>query len=323
VATSAGMVAAPAAWAHDGGHHAGHLGLTLDPHLLLSLVLIGGLYARGVSVLWRRAGIGRGVSHWQAAAFAGGWLALVVALVSPLDGLAEELASAHMVQHLLLMLVAAPLLVLGAPAFAMLWALPARWRAVVATRWRRAHGVRGTWEAVSQPLVAWVFYFVVLWGWHLPALYEAALRNPLLHDVQHVLFVVAAGMLWWMVMSPVGRPRLSGGAGVISLFTTSMHAMALGVFMTLSPRGWYAEYSATTQAWGLSLLEDQQIAGAIMWMPAAIVYVVLAASIFAYWLRQTESATERLERVAAAGRDERERALERHLAWAEIQEEAS
>lgn len=288
------MLAAPA-WAHDA---AGHAGWTLDAHLLIGLGLIGGVYASGVAVLWRRAGIGRGVAQWQAGAFASGWLVLVVALVSPLADLAEQLGSAHMVQHLLLMLVAAPLLVFGAPGFAALWALPPRWRQRFARWWRRDSGARGSFLALSQPLMAWLIYLVVLWAWHLPTLYEAALHNPLLHDLQHILFVAGAGLLWWVVLNPMGQIRLARGAGVIYLFATSMHAMALGVFMTLAPTAWYPTYETTAPAWGLAALEDQQIAGAIMWMPAALVYVSLAALIFVYWMKETETATARLESLA-------------------------
>lgn len=299
------------AWAHDDVAAAGW---NTEPHILLGLFLSAVIYARGVGVLWAKAGVGRGVARWQAAAFAAGWLVLVVALVSPLDALSEVLSSAHMVQHLALMLGAAPLLMLGAPAFAALWALPGPWRRRVARRWRRATRLRETWLVLSQPLVVWALYFLVLWVWHLPALYEAALRHPLLHDLQHLLFLGGAALLWWVVFSPMGRLRLGRGAGVLYLFTTSLHAMALGVFMTLAPRPWYGFYADTTPALGLSPLEDQQIAGAIMWMPAGLVYVALAALIFTYWLRETETATARIERLAA-GYDAGE--FDRTLAQAE------
>jgi putative membrane protein len=267
------------------------------PHLVAALLLMAVVYARGVQQSWRRGGRGAGLARWQVGCFVAGWLTLVAALVTPIDALAEELASVHMIQHLALMLVAAPLLVLGAPALAALWALPRRWRSAVARHWRSKPTVRDTWAALSQPMLAWLLYFVVLWGWHLPSLYEAALANRLVHDVQHLLFFGSAALVWWIVLNPLGGLRLEGGAGVLYLFTTSLHAMALGVFMALSPRAWYGSYEASAPAWGFDAVQDQQIAGVIMWMPAAMAYVVLAALIFWLWLRQTEAATSRIERA--------------------------
>lgn len=289
------IASSDAALAHD--EH-GSIAWTTRPRLLIALFLLAAIYGRGLFVLWRRAGIGAGVSRVRAASYATGWTVLVIALASPLDGLAELLASAHMVQHLLLMLVAAPLMIVGMPGLVGLWALPARWRRRVAHRWRNSDAIRSSWEIISQPMLAWVIYFAILWAWHLPSLYEAALSDPLIHDLQHILFFGAAGLLWWVMLNPASQ-KSALSTGVLSLFTTALHAMALGVFMTLSPRAWYPAYEATTQSWGLTLLEDQQIAGALMWMPACIVYVILAASIFAFWLRETERDTTRIERVAA------------------------
>jgi putative membrane protein len=276
------------------------------PHLLAALLIMASVYGRGVQQSWRRAGMGAGLARWQVGCFATGWLTLVAALVSPVDGLAEELASVHMIQHLALMLVAAPLLVLGAPALAALWALPRRWRSVVARKWRSQPTVRETWAALSQPMLAWLLYFVVLWGWHLPSFYEAALANRLLHDLQHLLFFGSASLVWWIVLNPLGGLRLEGGAGVLYLFTTSLHAMALGVFMALSPRAWYGSYEASAPAWGFDAVQDQQIAGVIMWMPAAMAYVVLAALIFWLWLRQSEAATSRIEQANDPSRERRQ-----------------
>src|SRR5690606_480700 len=105
-----------------------------------------------------------------------------------------------MVQHLLIMLVAAPLLVLGAPAFVALWALPGPWRRRAARRWRQAPSLQGTWQALSQPLLVWALYALVLWAWHLPSLYGAALAHPLVHDLQHLLFLGGAALLWWVAL---------------------------------------------------------------------------------------------------------------------------
>lgn len=286
------------AMAHGDGHASWNV-WTWAPAVTTGLLLAALLYGRGLWRLWRRAGVGRGVPVWKAAAFGAGLFALVVALLSPVAFLSEALLSVHMVQHLILLLVAAPLLVAGTPLFVMLWALPARWRQAVARRWRGARAWQATWEALSQPLLVWALYALTLWVWHLPGLYEAALRSAFIHDLQHLGFLVTAGLLWWILLNPMGRLRLNRGAGVMYLFTTSLHATALGVFITLSPKVWYPYYGATTAPWNLTALEDQQIAGAIMWMPACIVYIVMAALLFAMWLREAEAADRRLERFAA------------------------
>jgi putative membrane protein len=256
-----------------------------DPVIVLNLVLLSWLYARGVARM-RRAGAAHGVSGRQVAAFTGAVVALFVALVSPLDPLSDELSWVHMVQHMVLMMIAAPLFVLGSPGVVLLSGSPRPWRQSLARWRRRIDGWHSPWYLLWQPLLMWSLYAVTLWIWHLPDLYQAALRHPLVHDIQHLTFFVAACLFWRVLLDPLGRLRLSRGIGVLYLFTTSLHASALGVFMTLSPRPWYADYEATTPLWGLTTLEDQQLAGTIMWMPACMMYAVAAAALFAVWLRE-------------------------------------
>lgn len=295
---AAGLACARGAAAHDGGHAAWNV-WTWAPTVTTGIALAAIAYGRGLWVLWRRAGVGQGVSVGQATAYAAGLATLVVALVSPVGYLSGALLSAHMVQHLLLLVVAAPLLVAGAPLFVGLWALPRRGRQVVARWWQGARGWHAAWEAAAQPLFVWLLYAVTLWVWHLPRLYEAALADPLVHDLQHLGFLVSAGLLWWVVLSPMGRLRLNRGAAMLYLFTTMLHGSALGVLITLSPRMWYPYYAGTAAAWGLTGLEDQQVAGVLMWMPACLVYIGLAAFIFTIWLRESEAEGRRLERYAA------------------------
>lgn len=281
--------------------HAAHGSMTAwnsTPRLLISLALTIGVYLVGLIRLWRQAGIGKGVARMQAASYIGGWLVLVIALVSPLDAVSSELFAVHMIQHLLLILVAAPLIVLGAPLFVALWALPDGVRRAVGARLGRDSLWRASWDVVSQPLLVWSAFFATLWLWHIPGLYEAALRSQLVHDIQHLGFMTAACMTWWILLNPMGRLKLSRGSGILYLFTTSLHAAALGVLLTFSPVAWYEYYSTTTAGWGLTWLEDQQLAGIIMWMPACFVYIVIAGAIFTLWLRESEKADRRLERFA-------------------------
>jgi putative membrane protein len=267
----------------------------LDPLLLAMLFTAGGLYALGARQMWRRAGPGRGVSRRQWVAFWLGIMSLGLALVSPVDTLSAHLSSAHMVQHKILMMVAAPLLVIGAPAAAWLWSLPPRWRPTLGGA---LHGVEA-WPArqylLWQPLVLWLLFALTLWIWHLPSLYEAALRNRWIHDLQHLMFLLAACLFWRVLLDPLSRLRLSRGLGVLYLFTTSLHAMFLGVFMTVSPSLWYRPYATTVPAWGITAMEDQQLAGIIMWMPACVIYAIAAAVVFALWLRELEPRAQRQE----------------------------
>ena len=259
-----------------------------DPLLVSGLLLIVARYGLGVRALWQRAGVGRGVSRGQVLAFAGGMMALVVALVSPLAALSESLSLGHMFQHLLLMLVAAPLLVVGAPPVALAWALPREWRPALARAWRRAGGLRSVWHAISRPVPAWLLHAAALWLWHIPSFYDAALWSEPLHYLEHLAFFGTA-LLFWHVIVRCGQPGALGhGAGVLYLFTMSLASAALGALMTLAAEPWYASYAATTQAWGLTPLEDQQLAGAVMWVPANFVYLAGALALLWAWFQMME-----------------------------------
>jgi putative membrane protein len=239
-----------------------------------------------VERMWRRSGVGSGIRRWEAAAFAGGWTALFLALVSPLHPLGSALFSAHMVQHELLVAVAAPLLVLGRPMIPMLWAVPIGWRRA-AGGWAKHGAARGAWRALTAPLVAWALHAAALWTWHLPGPYQATLRSGALHTLQHASFLGTALLFWYAVAH--GRERRMGyGAAVFYLFATAMHGGALGALLTFASRPWYPEYAPTAAAWGLTPLEDQQLAGLIMWIPAGVSYLVAALVLMVAWMRESE-----------------------------------
>ncbi len=265
-----------------------------DPVIFLNLVLFVWLYGRG----WRKLQQRRSESHttdsetlkqrltvpWRAAVFGLSVVMLIITLISPLDLLGEQLGWAHMVQHMLLMTVAAPLLMIAAPGLICLCGLSPGARLMV-SRWRRVvgnHRRRWFWN----PLVIWSMYAVATWVWHVPALYQAALRDSWVHDLQHLSFFIAACLFWRVLLDPVGRQNLRGGLAVLYLFTTTLHATVLGVFMTLAPTAWYPDYERSTHWWGLTALEDQQLAGLIMWMPACIAYAVVALAVFAKALEE-------------------------------------
>jgi cytochrome c oxidase assembly factor CtaG len=257
---------------------------SFDPLVILGVTLLTWLYARGVTRLWRRAGRGRGISGWRVAAFAGGILALLIALVSPLDALGSALFSAHMVQHLVLILIAAPLLVLGAPLVPLLWALPLRVRRGIVCAWKEASGIRVIWRALTQPVVAWLLAITVLWTWHIPALYEAALRSSLVHAVEHGCFLTTALLFWWVLLQPAAHARLDRGVGVLYLFAAGLANGVLGALLTFAASVWYPIYADRVGPWGLTPLQDQQLAGVIMWVPASVIYLIAAGTLFVTWL---------------------------------------
>ena len=184
-----------------------------------------------------------------------------------------------MVQHMLLMVVAAPLFVLGSPGMVLTWGLDAKLAAADA-RWRRWLNA----DVLRRPLLPWMLYAAALWIWHLPVAYQAALVDPLVHDAQHLSFFAAACLYWRVLLDPLRRRRLHPLAAVVALFTTSLHAMLLGVFMALIAHSLVRGLRLRTAAWGLTPLEDQQLAGLIMWMPACLVYPAVAAAVIGNWL---------------------------------------
>jgi putative membrane protein len=237
--------------------------------LLATALAVGAsLYARGVTSLWRRAGSGRGIRRGQALNFALGWAALGASLLSPLDEWAERSFALHMVQHELLMVVAAPLIVLGRPLEAWAWALPPRADRRFAAA-LKVPASRRIARWTTQSLGAWLLHALALWGWHMPALFQAALRDPLVHILQHSCFFASALVYWWSVF---GRSRMRQGGAIASLFTTMLHTSVLGALLTFAPSPWYAAEAAW--AFGLSALEDQQLGGLIMWVPGGLAYMV-------------------------------------------------
>lgn len=278
------LLLAPApAHAHGGQVHWQELAdpWTFDPAITLPLLVAGALFAIGVARLWRRAGFGRGVRPWQAACFAGGWLTLLVALVSPLHWLGERLFVAHMTEHELLMAVAAPLLVLARPGHALLWALPPAWRSALGGAVRLAP-LRRFWRTLTDPLVATLLHGAALWAWHAPALFDAALESAMLHWLQHLSFFVTALFFWWALL--FGRARERGyGAAMFYLFATALHSGFLGILLTLAKTPLYSGQSEAA-AWGLTRLEDQQLAGLLMWVPAGLVYAAAALVLAGLWI---------------------------------------
>lgn len=278
---------------------------TVDPSLLAVLLATAWLYRRGGRALrtsLAKAAAGRrsrgGLRRWEVACFWGGWWTLVLALFSPLHPWGRVLFSAHMTQHELLMLVAAPLLVLGRPLVAFLFAIP-RGDARMIAQVVRESWLRRAWEMLSRPLVAWTVHAFALWIWHVPKLYEATLRNEFLHHVQHSFFFGTALLFWWAIME--SRAGLRGcGVAVLYLFTTMMHSGLLGALILFAGTLVYPTYAATAPDWSLTPLEDQQLGGLIMWVPAGLIYVGATLALLAGWMRRAEPPASRVGAWRAA-----------------------
>lgn len=260
---------------------------TLQPTVVL------GIFALVVGYLWatrsgRRLGAGdRAATGGQRAAFVGGAVTLLLALGPPLDDWSDHyLLSAHMVQHLLLTMLAPPLLLLGTPA----WLL--RWRVVA----RLGYGL-------TRPVVAYAIANVVFIAWHLPVLYEAALRVEAVHILEHQIFIATALLAWWPIVGPLPEwPRLSPPLQCVFLAAQTIPGQIVGAFITLAKPGLYAPYDTAPRIFGLDLATDQQVAGLIMWVMSGGVYLLLITVIFLRWAGREEAADREQLRVHAQAR---------------------
>jgi putative membrane protein len=191
-----------------------------------------------------------------------------------------------MTQHEILMLVSAPLLVLARPLVPFMWALPENWRNGVARvgRWRL---FKRAWLLLSAPLTAWILHALALWLWHAPALFVAALESEAWHAAQHISFLGSALLFWWALLENHGG-RLGYGGAVLYVFTTAIHTSVLGAWLTFSPRIWYAPYAQTAGLWNLTPLEDQQLGGLIMWIPAGTLLTFIGLALLLKWLSESQ-----------------------------------
>jgi putative membrane protein len=252
-----------------------------DPFAAAALAVSAALYAVGLWRRSRRLAARASAATWEAAAFAAGWILLALALLSPLATASDVLFSLHMTQHELLMLVCAPLLMLGRPLVPMIEALPARLRRKAAVALAAAMATR-----LTAPLTVFLIHAVVLWVWHVPVLFEAAVLDDRVHLLQHILFVASACLFWWGMLR--GRyGRLGYGVAVFYVFATAVHSGGLGALITLSPTPWYGLYRDRA-GHGHDALADQQLAGLIMWVPSGVVMTMFALAILAAWLGESE-----------------------------------
>ena len=260
-----------------------------DPAVLAPLALLAGVYVWGFRRARREAG-GRGAGPLQALAFAGAMVALLVALVSPIDGLGEDyLFSAHMGQHLLLGDIAPLLLLLALTRVIM---RPATRRL---TRIERALG------RLASPLTGLLVWLVVMYLWHVPALYDAAVEHPAVHLLEHASFFAAGIALWWPLIQPVPmRRRLTGMQPLGYIAAAKVGLAALGLYLAWSTTALYPYYEETPRIWGLTPVEDQNIGGVLMMVEQSFTLVLVMVALFVRMLTRSEEEQRRRERLEDA-----------------------
>ena len=260
-----------------------------DPAVLAPLTLLAVIYVWRFRTARREAG-GRGAGVAQAAAFAGAMTALLIALVSPLDGLGEDyLFSAHMLQHVLLGDIA-PLLLLLALS-----------RVIMRPATRRLIPIERRLGPLANPVTGIVLWLTFMYLWHIPALYDAAAENPPVHLLEHLTFFAAGLALWWPLIQPVPmRRRMTGMQPVAYVAAAKGGLAALGLYLAWAATPLYPYYETTPRIWGLSPVEDQNIGGVIMMVEQSFTLVLVLVWLFVRMLTASEEEERRRERVEEA-----------------------
>jgi putative membrane protein len=244
-----------------------------DPLILLSVGVVAIVYARGLRRIRRRTRRAA-PDLWRAWAFGGGLAILIVALQSPISTYDNSLFSMHMLQHMLLVLGAAPLLLIGAPLLPLLWGLPNQERRGVGRLLSRNGPLHTLGHRITQPLVAEVLFLSTLACWHVPVLYDAAQGRSITHNLEHALLLGTAALFWWPLVPPTGASkRMSRGLGVVYLAAAAVEGTVIGALLTFSSEPLYTTYGLAPRITELSVLQDQQLAGLIMWVPSGLVYL--------------------------------------------------
>jgi putative membrane protein len=264
---------------------------TFAPIVLVALAGYLGVYV----ARWRtsrREGGARAASGWRLAAWCGGVATLFVALISPVDVLGEQLATMHMVQHLLIADIAAILLTLGLT------------RHILRPATRRIHRIEQAAGPFASPWFGVVAYVGAMWLWHIPALYDAALQHSFVHTLEHLTFGAAGLLYWWHLLSPIrSRLRLAGMGPVAYMASTKILVGFLGIALAFAPELIYDAYDHPGTRWGMTALDDQHVAGLVMALEQSIVMGIALAWLFARMLAESEEEERRRERYADERRE--------------------
>jgi putative membrane protein len=260
---------------------------TFEPGAIILLALLTWAYAARWRAVARQPGARR-VSRWRATAFGAAMVVIAVALISPVDALADQLFSIHMVQHVLLLDVAPVLLMLSLT------------KGLLRPATRRLQRLERAAGPLAHPAFAVVAYVAVMWIWHVPKLYDTALEHPTVHVLEHVCFLSVGILYWWHLLSPI-RSRISTGpfGPVVYMLVTKLFVGLLGIGITFAPDPLYAFYEHAPRIWGLSALDDQAVAGAIMAIEQSVVMGIALTYLFVRALGESERDEERAERYSA------------------------
>ena len=274
------LASATPAFAHRGG--GGSLEWTLSPELVIPLALALIIYIVGYARLSKRA------SNPPAGAtlFVSGWAVLTLALVSPLHEAGERSFTMHMIEHELIMLPATLMLAASSAGGVLAWGLPRPLRLALGGSWKSP--LQRLWKRLTDPVTATAIQAIVMWGWHAPPLFDRALDSFGWHIAQHACFFISSLIFWWAMLHP--RERGSGyGVSAACLFATSLIGGALGALMSFSVSPWYAQYAAMGMTGvGLDPVDDQRLAGLIMWIPGGLVHGAAALALAYKWLKSSE-----------------------------------
>jgi cytochrome c oxidase assembly factor CtaG len=271
--------AASPALAHGGHGHGQGLGWTLDPVLLVPLGLALLIYCAG----WLRLSKRASAPPRGAALFLSGWLVLTLSLISPLHEAGEQSFTMHMIEHELIMLVATLLLAMSSSGGIMAWGLPRPMRRALGGTWKSP--LQRLWRTLTEPVTATAIQAGVLWAWHAPLLFDRALESSGWHIAQHSCFFISSLLFWWAMLHPRGG-KSGFGVSAACLFATSLIGGALGALMSVSQSPWYAQYAAMGMTGiGLDPVDDQRLAGLIMWVPGGLAHGAAALALFYKWLK--------------------------------------
>jgi putative membrane protein len=262
---------------------------TFDPGPLAAMALGTWVYARRFRAARREAG-GRGAEWWHAACFGAAMVVLLVALVSPIDQLGEHyLFSMHMAQHILIGDIAPLLLLLSLS------------RVIMRPATRRLTNVERRLGPFASPVAFIGVWFALLYLWHIPALYDAALEHGAVHAIEHASFFAAGIAVWWPLIQPVPmRRRLTGLAPFAYIGSAKIGLAALGLFLTWSGTVAYSYYEHVPEVWGLTHVQDQNVGGAMMMIEQSLVLLVVFVVLFVRMLGQSEEEERRRERLEDA-----------------------
>lgn len=261
----------------------------LWPQIILILGVLGFLYVRGWRALRARGGR-HTATGWRLAAFLGGLVALALAMLSPIEVLSTLLFSAHMVQHLLIKMVGPPLIWLAAPYPILIWALPVQVRRATVGLFGRDAPFRHLVQRFLTPWVCWALYVGALWLWHLPAAYDAALNSELVHLLEHTSFFALALLFWWHLTGtePRFHGRLSYGFRMAYALAGMAQNEVLGIIISFAGQPLYPHYVAAPRPFPISVMDDQMLGGALMWVPGGMMYGLTAIILLAAMLEQGE-----------------------------------